>query len=436
MNNSHGKPGSLLMLRMLMLATIGSMAGARLQAGAAEEPSKGPPPGTVVLTDGYAPSPQWSGQTRAPAAKAVHGYRAEVIAKDLSSPWAFTFLPDGRILATTRKGFTLIDRSGRPSAPLAGVPADILISARAVGLYDVILDRDFPRNRLIYFTYSFAADPKSDAGAYATKVVRARLANDAKRIETPKVILTVQNVLRCIRQAADGTLLIASEENWSDRHWTGSAMRAQQLDSYSGKILRINTDGSIPKDNPFVGKPAALPEIYAYGVRDNNGMTFRPGTPELWVSENGARGGDEINLIEKGKNYGWPVIGYGHPYNSDSPLDQGIDVTAKEGMEQPIYFWNPDVAPAGITFYNGDLFPQWKGNLFVGTMSRTQPVHSAYLVRLVLDQTKDGWRVIGEERLLTEYDMRIRSVHEGPDGALYVLEDGPASRLFRLAPKT
>ena len=436
MDHNHKNAGNPLVVWMLVLAALGGLAGAHLQAEAAKEPSKGPPPGTIVLSDGYAPLPQWAGQTRAPAVKTVQGYRTEVIARDLNAPWAFTFLPDGRILATTRNGFTLIDKSGHLSAPLAGVPADIFISDRAVGLYDVIVDREFPQNRLIYFTYSIVADPKSGAGSYATRVVRARLANDAKSIERPKVILTVQNVLRCIRQAPDGTLLIASEENWSDWHWTGSAIRAQQLNSYSGKILRINTDGSVPKDNPFVGKPGALPEIYAYGVRDNDGMSFRPGTEELWVSENGARGGDEINLIEKGKNYGWPVIGYGHPYNSDSPLDQGIDVTAKEGMEQPIYFWNPDVAPAGITFYTGELFPQWKGNLFVGTMSRQQPVHSAYLVRLMLKETKDGWRVVGEERLLTEYDMRIRSVHEGPDGALYVLEDSPSGRLFRLTPKT
>jgi glucose/arabinose dehydrogenase len=189
-----------------------------------------------------------------------------------------------------------------------------------------------------------------------------------------------------------------------------------------GKVLRINPDGSIPKDNPFVGRSNAHPEVFALGFRDIQGIAINPRTGKLWTSEHGPRGGDEVNEVDKGKNYGFPVIGYGHEY-SGKPING--DKTAQEGMEQPVYFWTPDVAPAGIAFYNGRLFPGWQGDLFVGTMA------GRALVRLVLK----GDRVIAEERLLTDLNTRIRGVNEGPDGALYVLTDGAGGKILKLVPK-
>ncbi len=196
----------------------------------------------------------------------------------------------------------------------------------------------------------------------------------------------------------------------------------QQLDNNMGKVLRINTDGSIPKDNPFVGQANARPEIYAIGLRDVQGVAIQPRTGTLWTSEHGPRGGDEINAVEKGKNYGFPVIGYGREYTG-KPING--DKTAQAGMEQPVYFWTPDVAPAGIAFYSGKLFPAWQGDLFVSTLA------GRALVRLVLQ----GERVIAEERLLTDLNSRIRGVNEGPDGALYVLTDGNEAKVLRLVPK-
>jgi glucose/arabinose dehydrogenase len=199
-------------------------------------------------------------------------------------------------------------------------------------------------------------------------------------------------------------------------------MQPQALDSLMGKVLRINADGSIPKDNPFVGKAGARPEIYALGFRDPQGLTIDPKTGKAWTSEHGPRGGDEINEVEKGKNYGFPVIGYGRDYNG-KPING--DKTAQAGLEQPVYFWTPDIAPAGIAFYNGRMFPAWNGNLFVSSLA------GRYLVRLVLD----GTHVVGEERLLKDLNARIRAVNEGPDGSLYVLTDGADGKILRLTKK-
>jgi glucose/arabinose dehydrogenase len=190
-----------------------------------------------------------------------------------------------------------------------------------------------------------------------------------------------------------------------------------------GKVLRINPDGSVPKDNPFVGRANARPEVYALGIRDDGGIAIQPKTGKLWVSEHGPRGGDEINLIEKGKNYGFPVIGYGRDYTG-KPINN--DKTAQAGMEQPVYFWTPDIAPAGMGFYTGKMFPAWDGDLFVAALA------SKYLVRLVLN----GERVIAEEHLLADLNTRIRGVTEGPDGgALYVMTDGMGGKILRLVKK-
>jgi glucose/arabinose dehydrogenase len=253
-------------------------------------------------------------------------------------------------------------------------------------------------------------------------VARAKLSADDKQLEDLKVLLNAEGTLGRVIQAPDGTLLATSTIPAGLGINSVDWPQPQALDSNMGKILRINTDGSIPKDNPFVGRAGAHPEIYALGFRDVQGVAIHPTTGKLWTAEHGPRGGDEINAVALGKNYGFPVIGYGREY-SGKPING--DKTAQEGMEQPVYFWTPDIAPSGITFYTGSLFPAWKDDLFVAELvGRT-------LVRLVLN----GERVVAEERLLTELNTRIRGVNQGPDGALYVMTDGANGKILRLTPK-
>ena len=294
------------------------------------------------------------------------------------------------------------------------------------GLFEVRPDRAFASNRTIYLTYTVLPDganlqalPRSPGILVAA---RAKLSADDKRLEDVQVILNAEGTGGRLIQAPDGTLYVTSTVPAGLGINSVDWPQPQQLDSNMGKVLRINPDGSIPKDNPFVGRPGAHPEIYALGFRDMQGVAINPRTGKLWTSEHGPRGGDEINAVEKGKNYGFPVIGYGHEYTG-KPING--DKTAQEGMEQPVYFWTPDVAPAGIAFYYGRLFPAWQGDLFVGTMA------GRALVRLVLK----GERVIGEERLLTDLNTRIRGVNEGPEGALYVLTDGNGGKILKLVPK-
>jgi len=234
-----------------------------------------------------------------------------------------------------------------------------------------------------------------------------------------KTLLDAEGIGGRAIQAADGTLLIGSSIPAGVGINSVDWPQPQQLDSLMGKILRINTDGSVPRDNPFVGRANARPEIFALGIRDDQGMALHPRTGTLWVSEHGPRGGDEINAIEKGKDYGFPAIGYGHEYTG-KPIHE--DRTAAPRMEQPIYFWTPDIAPAGIAFSSGRLVAGWKDNLFVCALA------GKHLVRLVLDRN----RVVAEERLLLDLDVRLRDVHEGPDGALYVLTDGNDGKILRL----
>jgi aldose sugar dehydrogenase len=236
-----------------------------------------------------------------------------------------------------------------------------------------------------------------------------------------RVLLNAEGTISRLIQAPDGTLLITATIPSGVGILSVDWPQPQQLDSNMGKVMRINTDGSIPKDNPFVGRADAHPEIFALGFRDTQGVAIHPQTGKLWTSEHGPRGGDEINEVEKGRNYGFPVIGYGHEYTG-KPING--DKTEQAGMEQPVYFWTPDIAPAGIAFYTGRRFAEWRGNLFVAELA------GRALARLVLK----GNRVIEEERLLTELNTRIRGVNEGPDGALYVLTDNPG-RIFRLVPK-
>jgi len=375
--------------------------------------------------DGYAPIPKWLGQTRAAKPARTASYDVETFATGLSGVFSFSFLPDGRVVVGERPGrIRIVAKDGKVSEPLGGMPADLW--AHGQGLFEVLPDRSFATNRTLYIGYTVlpaGVSPDTTVRSPGVFLVtRAKLSADEKRIEDVKVLLDAEGTGGRVVQATDGTLLVTSTVPAGVGIKSQDWPQPQQFDSDMGKVLRINTDGTIPKDNPFVSRAGAHPEIYALGFRDVQGATIQPHTGRLWLSEHGPRGGDEINAVDKGKNYGFPVIGYGRDYTG-KPING--DKTEQDGMEQPVYFWTPDIAPAGIAFYEGKLFPDWKGNLFVSALAGKS------LVRLVL---KDD-RVVAEERLLTDLNARIRGVSEGPDGALYVMTDGNEARILRLVPK-
>ena len=414
-------PQLVVLLASALTWTVHAQTTRPLPRPPAQQP--GAPPAGSAAADGYSPIPQWAGQTKAPRVSVSVPFTTEVVSTGIANGYSIEFIPDGRILLVERPGrLKIIERSGQISAPVAGLPP--IFAGGPQGLVGAIADREFASNHTIYLAYT-APDAKAPSPvprlAGVLTIARARLSADSTRLEDVKVLLDAEGIGGKITQARDGTLLISSSipagvginsEDWP---------QPQQLDSLMGKVLRINTDGTIPKDNPFVGRPNARAEIFALGIRDDQGLAFHPRTGRLWASEHGPRGGDEINVIQKGKNYGFPVIGYGHDYNGNAI---NKDRTVQAGMEQPAYFWTPDIAPGGISFYNGTLFPAWQGDLFVAALA------GKHLVRLVLHDD----RVIGEERLLLDLDTRIRDVKEGPDGALYVLTDRDGGKLLRLVP--
>ncbi|HET9830854.1 MAG TPA: PQQ-dependent sugar dehydrogenase [Vicinamibacterales bacterium] len=379
------------------------------------------PPGESAAPDGYAPIPQWLGQTRAPVPAKSETFAVETFADGLNGAGSFHFLPDGRILVAERPGrLKIVGKDGKISEPLEDMPKNMYLRGQA--LYEVQPDKNFSTNRTIYMTYAIlpeGADPAKQRSPGHLHVVSAKISADDKRLENVKDLLDAEGVSGHVVQANDGTLLVTSTVPAGLGVNSSEWMQPQQLDSLMGKILRINADGSIPKDNPFVGKAGARPEIFALGFRDEGGVAINPKTGRLWAAEHGPRGGDELNEVEKGKNYGFPVISYGRDYTG-KPINN--DKTTQAGMEQPVYFWTPDIAPGGIGFYTGKMFPAWDGNLFVSGLV------TKCLIRLVLN----GNRVIGEEHLLVDQNVRIRAVNEGPDGALYVMTDGMGGKILRL----
>ena len=405
---------------LLLLISAASQAIRPAPRPPAAAPGPPRPEDGSAAPDGYAPSPQWLGQTRAPVPAAASAYTVTTVAEGLSGAFCFSFLPDGRILVGERQGrIKIVGTDGRVSAPIEGLPANLYTR----GLFDVRADRAFASNRTIYFTYAALPDgldpaalPRSPGVLLAAS---ARLSTDDRRLEDVRVLLDAAGTGGRLIQAPDGTLYVTSTIPAGLGINSVDWPQPQQLDSDMGKVLRINPDGSIPKDNPYAGRGGANPEIYALGFRDIQGVAIEPRTGRLWTSEHGPRGGDEINVVKKGANYGFPVIGYGREY-SGRPING--DRTAQPGMEQPIYFWTPDIAPAGIAFYDGREFPSWRGNLFVAELV------GRCVSRLVLAHD----RVVAEERLLTDLNTRIRGVAEGPDGALYVLTDGNAGKILRL----
>jgi glucose/arabinose dehydrogenase len=369
--------------------------------------------------------PAFAGQTDAPEQKLNVAFDVVTVVEGLQNPWSVAFLPGGKMLITERPGrLRVLSTDGKLSAPVTGLPP---VAARGQGgLLDVVLDPAFAKNNLIYWSYS---EPRENIENF-TAVARGKFVDDAAapRVDEVQVIYhqapSMASPLHFGSRLVfgrDGTLFVTQ----GDRSIIAGRMQSQKMDSGIGKLVRINTDGSIPKDNPFVGKEGVRPEIFSIGHRNVQAAALNPATGELWEIEHGTRGGDELNIVRKGKDYGWPTIAYGIEYQGGA-ITGGIQQQA--GMEQPIYYWDPIIGPSGMTFYTGSLFPQWKGSLFVGGHG------SRDLVRLTIDREK----ITGEERLLRDLQPKpeaIRDVRTGPDGALYVLTDGAAGRLLKLVPK-
>jgi aldose sugar dehydrogenase len=336
------------------------------------------------------------------------------VAKGLEHPWSLAFLPDGRMLVTERQGrLRYVTQDGALSEPIAGVPR--VYAEGQGGLLDVVLDPAFGKNSTIYLSY---AEPGVD-GTNGTAVARARL--DGQALREVKVIFRQQPKVASKHHfgsrlvfARDGNLFVTTGERNSERD------KAQDLGTHLGKILRITPDGGAPPDNPFTGRTGTRPEIWSYGHRNAQGAALHPDTGQLWEIEHGPRGGDEINLPLAGRNYGWPVITYGREYSGQKV---GDGITAKEGMEQPVHYWVPSIAPSGMAFHDGRGYPAWKGRLFVGALAAAQ------LVRL---EVEPGGKVLHEERYAI--GKRVRDVREGPDGALYLATDEDAGEILRVVP--
>ena len=348
-------------------------------------------------------------------------FRVETVASGLEHPWSLAFLPDGRMLVSERPGrLRILERDGKLSPPLDGVPAVAAVGQG--GLLDIALSPDFKESRLLYFSFVEPRGPNA-INPNGTSLASARFVEeDGKaKLADVKVIFRSEPALEGglhfgarIAIAGDGTLFLTTGER-------NLKSAAQDLSNHLGKVIRIRADGAVPPDNPFVGRKDAKPEIWSYGHRNIQGAAIHPVTGKLWIVEQGPKGGDEINVPEKGKNYGWPVIGYGVDY-SGAKIHESAQ---KEGMEQPIHYWAPaSIAPSGMAFYTGEAFPGWKENLFVGALAAN------CLDRIELD----GEKVVKEERLLASLGNRIRDVRQAPDGTLWLLTDGRDGKVLHLVP--
>ena len=407
----------------------------------------------VLVAQVRKPKPAFAGQTEAPPpAKPSPALNIQTIATGLNGAWAMAFLPDGNFLVTENSGtMHIVKANGFVSAPLAGVPPVKAVAAQ--GLHDLLLDPDFAQNRILYFTYF--APPKGEApGTWpieyfyenvwtkpfaerrtlqigSERIARARLSKDEQSLEDVEVL--AEGAERRIVLAPDGKLFVTGADRFRFYDSDLDGVEHDFTDNpdirrnFSGRVLRINRDGSIPKDNPWLTRATVPADTFAHGFKDPEGAAIHPQTGQLWVIDHGPQGGDEINIVRAGKDYGWPDVSYGTQYDARQAdgrknVPVGSGKSAMEGIEQPIYFWAPSIAPSGMAFYTDNLFPEWKGNLFVGAMA------GQHLVRLVLD----GEKVVAEEKLLTDLKQRIREVRQGPDGALYVFA---GSSLLRLTPK-
>jgi aldose sugar dehydrogenase len=362
--------------------------------------------------------PAFKGQTRTCGIKSNVAFDVVVLAKGLEHPWSVEPLPGGDLLVTEKAGrMRIVTAAGKLGQPLTGVPR---VDARGQGgLLDVALSPKFDSDRTIYWSFS---EPRQ--GGNATSVARGVLSSDRQALNQVRVIFRAMPTYdgdkhfgSRLNFGPDGMLYVTLGER-SDKPMRP---QAQRLDSHMGKIVRISPDGSVPQDNPFVGQANAMPEIWSLGHRNVQAATFDP-QGRLWEVEHGTNGGDELNLVQKGKNYGWAEVAYGEEYSGD-PIPGAV--TAKAGTEQPVYYWDPVIAPSGAQFYTGDAFPAWKGSLFIGGMG------ARALVRLTLDND----RVTGEEHLLKDRKQRVRDVRQGADGALYIVTDEDEGQLWKVAPR-
>jgi glucose/arabinose dehydrogenase len=368
-------------------------------------------------------NPAFPGQTRICGVSSNVAFDVVVVAKGLEHPWSVEPLPDGQLLVTERPGrLRLVSASGQVGDPIEGILP--VAAAGQGGLLDVALSPTFATDRTIFWTFSEPRD-----GGNGTAIARGVLSADNRRLDSVRVIFHVlptyngrQHFGSRIAFGPDG-MLYAS---FGERSDTPMRPNAQKLDGHLGKVIRIRPDGSVPQDNPFVGRADAKPEIWDLGHRNPQGLAFDP-QGRLWQVEHGTRGGDELNLIQKGKNYGWPLQAYGIEYSGAQPITSSLGPSAPSvaGMEQPVYYWDPVIAPSGLQFYTGTAFPAWRGSAFIGGLA------SKRLVRLVLD----GTRVTGEEHLLTDRNQRVRDVRQGPDGLLYLVTDEQAGEVWKVVPR-
>ena len=347
----------------------------------------------------------------------LYKLKVTTVADGLKDPWSLAFLPDGRMLVTEKPGrLRYVSANGNLSAPIRGLPK--IAAGGQGGLLNVVLDPDFANNQTIYFSYSEpGATPRGRRGR-GTAVARARLEQD--RLTDLKVIF--RQYPKAGTLVHFGSRLVIDRQGYlfitlGDR---GQRRRAQDTSVNRGQVVRIHRDGRIPDDNPFAGQPGKRPEIWSYGHRNPQGAALHPLTGKLWIHEHGARGGDEINIPQAGRNYGWPIISYGRHY-SGARIGVG---THKKGMQQPIYYWDPSIAPSGMSFYTGDKFPKWKGSLLIGALK----------YKCVARLTLQGDKVVGEERILQHLRARIRDVRQGPDGYIYLLTHTRNGKILRVEP--
>ncbi len=358
--------------------------------------------------------PAFAGQTRIAAVKTTTPFQVKILSKDLKRPWGITSLPDGRFLITEKEGIMRIaTQDGTLSKPITGIPN--VNSSGQGGLLGITIDPDFANNRMVYWVFS-----EKETDGNLTAVAKGKLADDEKTIQNASVIYRATPAHNSTLHYG-GRILFDKTGNiifsTGERSDLETRPQAQFLNSSLGKVIRITTDGKAAPGNPFINQADARPELYSYGHRNVQGLALNPATGDLWESEFGPRGGDEINLIQPGKNYGWPVITYSLEYNGNKIGDA---IQQKEGMEQPVYYWDPVISPSGITFCSSDAIPEWKNNLFVASLS------AQHIARLVIKDNK----VVGEERLLADESQRFRDITQGKDGALYAVTDD--GRLYRM----